>query len=73
MHAATDSDLATAYLFSGSVLPHMSILSHTRMGHPIRVYSYGTPIRVWDDPLTHISIFYVCFFTGLHSRLQPYS
>ena len=42
-----------------SVLPHMSILSHTRMGRPIRVwdipYAYGTivcPIRVWASHLS---------------------
>ena len=38
------------------VLPHMRILAHTRMGRPIRVYSYGTPIRIWDNILSHISI-----------------
>ena len=35
------------------VLPHMRIPAHTRMGRPIRVYSYGTPIRVWDTALSH--------------------
>ena len=39
-----------------NVLPHMRMLAHTRMGRPIRVYSYGTPIRVWDNILSHISI-----------------
>ena len=28
------------------VLPDMRMLSHTRMGRPICVYSYGMPIRV---------------------------
>ena len=34
----------------------MRILAHTRMGRPIcvysEVYSYGTPIRVWDNILS---------------------
>ena len=50
-----------------AVLPHMRILAHTRMGRPICVYSYGTPIRVWDNILSHMSIF-ICmfyFFIGL--------
>ena len=41
------------------VLPHMRILSHTRMGRPIRVwdipYAYGTilcPIRVWASHMS---------------------
>ena len=39
------------------VLPSMRILSHTRMGWPIRVYPYRIPIRVWDNLLSHFSIF----------------
>ena len=38
-----------------NVLPHMCILAHTRMGRPIRVYSYGTPIHVWDN--THRGLY----------------
>ena len=45
------------------VLPHMRILSHTRMGRPICVYSYGTPIRVWDSILSHMSILFACFIS----------
>ena len=44
-------------LSCGDVLPHMRILAHTRMGRPICVYSYGTPIRVWDNILSHMSIY----------------
>ena len=43
----------------GYVLPHMRILSHTRMGRPIRVwdipYAYGPilcPIRVWASHMS---------------------
>ena len=45
-------------------------LSLTHMGCPIRVYSYGTLICVWDNTLSHISmsysysyVFYFAFFT----------
>ena len=44
-------------MYNGYVLPHMRILAHTRMGRPICVYSYGTPIRVWDNILSHMSIY----------------
>ena len=30
--------------------------AHTHMGRPIRIYSYGTPIRIWDNKLSHIGI-----------------
>ena len=49
------------------VLPHMCILAHMRMGRPICVYSYGMPIRVWDNILSHIAKYFIgmfCFFTG---------
>ena len=46
-------------LYNIYVLPHMRILSHTRMGRPIRVwdipYAYGTilcPIRVWASHMS---------------------
>ena len=39
------------------VLPSMCILSHMRMGWPIRVHPYRIPICVWDNLLSHISIF----------------
>ena len=52
--------ISNLYAVNIHVLPHMSILSHTRMGRPIRVwdipYAYGTilcPIRVWAS---HLSI-----------------
>ena len=48
------------------VLPHMRISAHTHMGHPIRVYSYGTPIRVWDNILSHISMSYSQLASRLH-------
>ena len=48
--------------FSG-VLLHMRILAHTRMGRPTCVYLYGTPIRVWDNILSHISILFACFIS----------
>ena len=48
---------------SKPVLSHMRILAHTRMGHPICVYSYGTPIRVWDSILSHMSILFACFIS----------
>ena len=51
-----------------TVLPHMRILVHTRMGRPIQVYSYGTPIRVWDNILSHISMSY----SQLASRAAAY-
>ena len=52
-----------------AVLPHMRILAHTRMGRPICVYSYGTPIRVWDNILSHMSILFACFisYRSLHT------
>ena len=31
-------------------VPH-AYFAHTRMGYPIRVYSYGVPVSVWDDVL----------------------
>ena len=57
-----------------SVLAHMRILAHTRMGRPICVYSYGTshiatythngmPICVWDNILSHMSILFACFIS----------
>ena len=48
-----------------TVLPHMRILAHTHMGCPICVYSYGTPIRIWDNILSHISIniLFGCFIS----------
>ena len=51
-----DTFVALPTGYGKSVLPHMRMLAHTRMGRPIRVYSYGTPIRVWDNILSHISI-----------------
>ena len=48
-------------LLDGSVLSHMRILAHTCMGRPICVYSYGTPIRVGDNILSHMSIQFACF------------
>ena len=50
------------------VLHHMCILAHKHMGRPICVYSYGTPIRVWNNILPHITEYFICmfyFFTGL--------
>ena len=51
----------TAAAEHGVVLPHM------RMGGPICVYSYGTPIRVWDNILSHtwshMSILFACFIS----------
>ena len=41
------------------VLPDMRILAHVRMGSPIRVYSYGTPIRIWDNSLSHIYYYFI--------------
>ena len=57
------NDLPPFYPTDGLVLPHMRILAHTRMGRPICVYSYGTPIRVWDNILSHMSILFVCFIS----------
>ena len=48
---------------NSNVLPHMRILAHTCMGRPICIYSYGTPIRVWDNILSHMSILFVCFIS----------
>ena len=45
------------------VLPHMRILAHTRMGLPVCVYSYWTPICIWDNILSHISILFACFIS----------
>ena len=47
------------------VLPHMRILAHTRMGRPICVYSYGTPIRVYGTTfnMSHMSILFASFIS----------
>ena len=34
------------------------VFAHTRMGYPICIYSYGMPIRVWDDIFTKALSYY---------------
>ena len=50
-------------IYGATVLPHMRMLAHTRMGRPICVYSYGMPICVWDNILSHMSISLACFIS----------
>ena len=59
------ADAACAPLWCcGNVLPHMRILARTHMGCPICVYSYVTPIRVWDSILSHMGILFACFISS---------
>ena len=60
--------MGTSDLLDMYVLPHMRILAHTRMGCPICVYSYGTPIRVCMGQHFVPYEYFICvfyFFTGL--------
>ena len=49
-------DLSTTVKQLHCSVPYM-YLSYTRMGCPIRVYSYRMPVSVWDGLLSHMSIY----------------
>ena len=55
-----------SYILSGYVLPHMRILSHTRMGRPI---------RVWDNIMSHtrmgVPYEYSCMIIHSYTTCTP--
>ena len=46
----------SCYLYLLSVVYHTRISYRTRMVHTIRVYAYGTTVRVWYGYLYHMRI-----------------
>ena len=69
----------------GQVVPYSAVVLFCPICvyRPIRVYSYGTPIRVWDNILSHMSmsyiqlvsqlascVFYFACYTSLHAGVQ---